>query len=152
MKRRRATLLFACAVLALAVGAAGRSAHAVERPAAAGAPKCDTANLLAGQMPAAQAEVRGNPALITDGTVAREGTAWDAPAAVTLASHAASITYDLGEPRKLGAFYLQADANDTYKIAWLARRSARKFSGLGRDRERSRPRTWPARALSGSSR
>ena len=117
MKRRRAALPFACATLALAVGAAGRSAHAVERQAAAGAPECDAANLLAGQMPAAQAEVRGNPALVTDGTVAREGTAWDAPAAVTLASHAASITYDLGEPRKLGAFYLQADANDTYKIA-----------------------------------
>ena len=40
MKRRRAALPFACATLALAVGAAGRSAHAVERQAAAGAPEC----------------------------------------------------------------------------------------------------------------
>ena len=117
MKRRRATLPFACATLALAVGAAGRSAHATERFAAAGAPECDAANLLAGQMPSAQAEVRGNPALVTDGAVAPEGTSWDAPAAVTLASHTASLTYDLGEPRKVGAFYLQADANDTYRIA-----------------------------------
>ncbi len=45
MKRRRATLLFACAVLALGMGGAGRSAHAGERPAAAGARKSDTANL-----------------------------------------------------------------------------------------------------------
>jgi spermidine synthase len=116
MKRRRATLPCVCAGLALAVGVAGGSAYAVERPTAAGAPECDTADLLTGQMPSAQAEVRGNPALVTDGAVAPEGTSWDAPAAVTLASHAASITYDLGEPRKVGAFYLQADANDTYKI------------------------------------
>jgi spermidine synthase len=68
-------------------------------------------------MPSAQQEIRGNAALVTDGTVAQEWTSWDAPAAVKLASPAASITYDLGEPRKVSALYLQADANDTYKIA-----------------------------------
>ena len=113
MTRRRATLPFACAGLALAV-MAGRNAHAGEHPAA---PECNTADLLAGRMPSAQEEVNGSAALVTDGAVAPEGALWDAPAAVKLASRSASITYDLGEPRKVSALFLQADANDTYKIA-----------------------------------
>ncbi len=118
MTRRRTTLFFACAGVALAAGGgADRTAHAKEGPAVTGAPECDTRNLLAGRMPSAQVEVSGNVALITDGAVAREGASWDAPAAVKLASQAASITYDLGEPRKVSALYAQADANDTYKIA-----------------------------------
>jgi spermidine synthase len=112
----RATLLpFACAGLALAVGtAASRNAHAAERPAP---PACDTTDLLAGLLPSAQQGIQGNTSLVTDGAVAAEGASWDAPAAVKLASRAASITYDLGEPRKVSALFLQADANDTYKIA-----------------------------------
>ena len=93
---------------------AGRNAHAGEHPAA---PECNTADLLAGRMPSAQEEVNGSAALVTDGAVAPEGALWDAPAAVKLASRSASITYDLGEPRKVSALFLQADANDTYKIA-----------------------------------
>jgi spermidine synthase len=101
--------------LALAVGGlASPSAHALEPPAA---PGCDTTDLLAGLLPSAQQEIRGNAALVTDGTVAAEGASWDAPAAVKLASHAASLTYDLGGPRRVSALYVQADANDTYKIA-----------------------------------
>jgi spermidine synthase len=113
MTRHRPTPFFACAGLALAV-AAGRISHAGESPAA---PECDTADLLAGRMPSAHADIHGNVALVTDGAVASEGAPWDAPAAVKLASHAASITYDLGGPRKVSALYVQADANDTYKIA-----------------------------------
>jgi spermidine synthase len=118
MTRRRTTLLLACTGLALAVGGgAGRSAQAAERPAAAGAPACDSTDLLAGRMPSGQADVQGNAALVTDGAVAPEGAPWDAPAAVKLASRAGAITYDLGQPRKVSALYLQADANDTYRIA-----------------------------------
>jgi len=113
MTRRRTTLFFACAGLVLA----GRGAYAEERLALAGAPACDTTDLLAGRVPSAQADVHGNAALVTDGAVASEGAPWDAPAAVKLASHEGAITYDLGEPRKVSALYLQADANDTYKIA-----------------------------------
>ena len=113
MTRHRPTSFFICAGLALAA-VAGRSAHAGESPAA---PQCDATDLLAGRMPSAQADIHGNVALVTDGAVASEGASWDAPAAVKLASHAASITYDLGGLRKVSALYVQADANDTYKIA-----------------------------------
>ena len=109
-------LPFAYAALALAVSAS-QSARAGEFPAAAHAPECDARNLLAGRMPSAYADIRGNLALVTDGSVAPEGASWDAPAAVKLESRAASITYDLGKPRQVSAIYLQADANDTYKIA-----------------------------------
>ena len=111
-------LPLACVALALAAGVtAGRNARAEDRPAPVQAAECDTTDLLAGRRPYADADVRGNVALVTDGTVAPEGAPWDAPAAVKLVSRAASITYDLGQPRKLSALYLQADANDTYKIA-----------------------------------
>jgi spermidine synthase len=113
MTRHRPIPFFGCAGLVLAV-AAGLSSYAGESPAASG---CDTADLLAGRMPSAHADIHGNVALVTDGAVASEGAPWDAPAAVKLASHAASITYDLGGPRKVSALYVQADANDTYKIA-----------------------------------
>jgi spermidine synthase len=96
---------------ALAVGA-GPQAHADDQANA-----CDATNLLAGRMPSAQAEISGDAALVTDGTVAPEGDVWDAPTAVKLASPSAWITYDLGRPRKVGALVLQADANDTYQIA-----------------------------------
>jgi spermidine synthase len=107
-------LPFAYAALALAVSAS-QSARAAEPPPPA--LECDARNLLAGRTPSAYADIRGNLALVTDGTVAPEGAPWDAPAAVKLESRAASITYDLGRPRQLSAIYLQADANDTYKIA-----------------------------------
>jgi len=116
MIRPRAPL--PCAVLALAaIATAGAGAHAAEPSAAVRAPECDAADLLAGRMPSAHADISGNVALVTDGAVASEGAPWDAPAAVKLQSRAASITYDLGQPRRLSALYLQADANDTYKIA-----------------------------------
>jgi spermidine synthase len=78
---------------------------------------CDATNLLAGKMPSALAEVSGEAALVTDGTVAPEGDVWDAPTALKLTSPQAAITYDLGGPHRVGAIYLQADANDTYQVA-----------------------------------
>ena len=111
-------LPFVCVALSLAAGVTPiRSAQSAEPPTAARTPDCDASNLLAGRTPSAQEQIRGNLALVTDGAVASEGASWDAPAAVKLVSRAASITYDLGQPRKLSALYLQADANDTYKIA-----------------------------------
>jgi spermidine synthase len=109
-------LPLACTGLAAAL-AAGSSAHADVPAAVTRAPACDTTNLLAGRMPSAHTEIGGDSALVTDGIVAPEGDVWDAPTAVNLASPSASITYDLGNPRKVSAIYLQADANDTYKIS-----------------------------------
>ena len=57
----------------------------------------------------------GNPAAVTDGRVARDGTPWDDAAAVALEERG-TLTFDLGEPRRITALYLQADANDTYQV------------------------------------
>jgi spermidine synthase len=116
MIRRCFPLPFARAGLVLAFSlSAGPSAHAIEPSTTADV--CDSTNLLAGRMPSAVAEVTGDAALLTDGAVAPEGDVWDAPTAVKLVGPSASITFDLGGLRKIGALYLQADANDTYKIA-----------------------------------
>jgi spermidine synthase len=101
-------------VIALSLSA-GMDARAVEQGTTA--IECDAENLLASRRPAALAEIVGDVALVTDGAVAPEGDVWDAPTAIKFASPAASLTYDLGGPRKVSALYLQADANDTYKIA-----------------------------------
>ena len=82
---------------------------------AAAAP-CGTDNLLRGMKPSATQAVRGDVALVTDGTVGPEGANWDAPVTVTLENVNSSITYDLGEPREITAVVMQGDANDTYKV------------------------------------
>jgi spermidine synthase len=79
-------------------------------------PDCGTENLLAGKAPAEHQEIPGNLSLITDGEVGAEGMQWDAPVAVTFTSSSASLTYDLGSLRTVSALYVQADANDTYRI------------------------------------
>jgi hypothetical protein len=79
-------------------------------------PDCGTDNLLAGKAPAEQQEITGNLSLVTDGAIGVEGTRWDAPLAVTFFSSFASLTYDLGRTRTVSALYIQADANDTYRI------------------------------------
>ena len=77
---------------------------------------CSAGNLIAGQMPIEYADIDGNLALLTDGTISNEGAYWDSFPAVTLDTSAGSVTYDLGAPTKLQVAYLQADANDRYEI------------------------------------
>jgi spermidine synthase len=77
-------------------------------------PACGTENLLAGKTPS-EAQMPGNAALLTDGEIVADGALWDGPAAAELGA-AGSLTYDLGAPRRIGALYLQADANDTYRV------------------------------------
>jgi spermidine synthase len=72
--------------------------------------------LLAGKLPSQQFQIRGDSSLVTDGAIAADATAWDNPVAITLDTRAGSITYDLGRPYAVGALYLQADANDTYRV------------------------------------
>lgn len=80
-------------------------------------PACGTDNLLAGRKPARTDSIRGDVALLTDGAIGAEGTVWDAPVAVVLESPSSAVTFDLGEARSVSALYVQADANDTYKIS-----------------------------------
>jgi spermidine synthase len=77
---------------------------------------CGTENLIAGKSPWQQRDLIGNPALITDGNATAEGALWEGPAGVRLEGGSASITYDLGKPTPVSALYLQADANDIYRI------------------------------------
>ena len=88
-------------------------------PSVARAAGCDSANLLAGRRPVASAGIVGDPGLPTDGAAVADGAVWDGPAMVKLDA-AGSLTYDLGQPRSVGAVVLQADANDTYAITGSA--------------------------------
>jgi hypothetical protein len=72
--------------------------------------------LLAGKKPSASQAVKGDPGLVTDGTIGPEGTQWDAPVGVILENANASITYDLGAVTSVSALFMQGDANDTYKV------------------------------------
>ena len=101
--------------LLLGLGAAPAHAQGISSiPAGGGA--CTTDNMLAGKRPWQLQDIRGDAGLITDGSVAPEGAQWDAPVGVTLDTGASSVTYDLGQPTAITGLYLQADANDTYKV------------------------------------
>jgi hypothetical protein len=67
-------------------------------------------------LPLQRQDTRGNLYLVSDGAVAPEGAQWDSPVAVVFETPAGSLTYDLGQPLPLSSFYIQADANDSYKI------------------------------------
>jgi hypothetical protein len=112
MWRLNAKLLSAVACLG-AMAVAVPSARAAE---ALFTPDCSTDNLLARKQPAQRQDLRGNFWLVTDEAVAPEGAQWDSPVAIVLDTPAGSVTYDLGQPTSVSAFYVQADANDTYKI------------------------------------
>jgi len=93
-------------------------AHAEPPAAESAAPPaaCDSTNLLAGKAPVERRNIDGDTARVTDGAASHEGAGWDSPTAVTF-SGAGSLTYDLGVPRSLSAAYIQADANDTYRLS-----------------------------------
>jgi hypothetical protein len=77
---------------------------------------CGTDDLVLGKKPHDSKDVRGDVALVTDSAVGPEGALWDSPVGVVLESAAGYLTYDLGAPRPVSALYVQADANDTYKV------------------------------------
>ncbi len=113
MWRSNAKLLGSVVGLGVVMAASVPSAHAAE---ALFTPDCTTDNLLARKPPAQRQDLRGNFWLVTDEAVAPEGAQWDSPVAIVLDTPAGSVTYDLGQPTTVSAFYVQADANDTYKI------------------------------------
>lgn len=93
-----------------------RPASAAQTPPAETTRHCTDENLLAGRPPSHWQDIQGNAALVTDGAVAPEGAEWNAPVGVVLATPAGSLTFDLGRPTPVAALFVQADANDTYKI------------------------------------
>ena len=95
------------------------------------APVCGTENLLAGKMPQDSADTRRDLAKLTDGVVTREGSTWNAPVVVELASSASYVTYDLGEPREISALFMQGDANDVYRISGSVDGSPGSFQPIG---------------------
>ena len=74
--------------------------------------------------------LRGNFCLVTDEAVAPEGAQWDSPVAIVL-DRPRVVTYDLGQPTSVSAFYVQADANDTYKIFGSLDGTPSSFKVLG---------------------
>jgi spermidine synthase len=114
---RPALLSAAVFTLASAAAAAAPAKPAAPAPAQS---SCTTLNLLAGKKPHLAADIKGDVSLVTDGAVAQEGAQWDAPAAVTFEVPSAGLTYDLGETRSVSALFVQADANDTYRITGSA--------------------------------
>jgi hypothetical protein len=115
--------------LTLPALAAGLALSSLSAPASA-APACGTENLIAGKKPHQQTDIKGDVGLVTDGAVGAEGTQWDAPVAVTFDTPNSALIYDLGEPRQVGAFFVQADANDTYKISGSLEATPASFKPL----------------------
>jgi spermidine synthase len=133
MKQRRPTALsFAVSGLCawLAAGPAGAQAPAAAPAGKAAAADCTGDNLLAGKTPTEAQDIQRGTAIVTDGVVGPEGAAWDAPVAVTFGGGGA-LTYDLGKPRSVGALYIQADANDTYKVSGSIDGVPGSFTALG---------------------
>jgi spermidine synthase len=97
----------------LLVLAASVASSAQAEPASNSA--CDANNLLSGKAPVERLNINGDVTHVTDGAVGQEGAEWDAPQAVTFMG-AGSLTYDLGETHSLSAAFIQADANDTYRL------------------------------------
>jgi hypothetical protein len=98
---------------------------------AADAAPCGTENLLAGRLPSAQTAMTGNPAQLTDGIVGQEGAQWDAPVVVMLGATGGELIFDLGEPRDVGALFMQGDANDVYKVSGSLDGTPGSFTPIG---------------------
>jgi spermidine synthase len=77
---------------------------------------CGTEDRIGGDLPSQRENVVGDVALVTDSQVGPEGAEWDSPVAVTITG-SGSITYDFGQPEVIRAIFLQADANDTYRVS-----------------------------------
>jgi hypothetical protein len=72
-------------------------------------------NLLAGRMPSRTSGV-SNTKVLTDGARAFEGEEWNTTAAAVFESERAFVEFDLGQPTKIAAAYLQGDNNDEYVV------------------------------------
>ena len=112
MWRLNANLLGGVVGLAAAV-ALVPSARAAE---ALFTPDCTTDNLLARKAPSQRQDLRGNVCAGHRRSRGARGRAVGFAGGDRARSPAGSVTYDLGQPTSVSAFYVQADGNDTYKI------------------------------------
>ena len=78
---------------------------------------CSSTNLLAGKRPSALASTRGEVDFVTDGRRPEEGTTWNGAGTLLLTEATATLTYDLGQARRVSAILAQADANDVYTVS-----------------------------------
>jgi hypothetical protein len=83
---------------------------------ASSVPACPAGNLLAGKLPVQWQEIQRNLNLLTDETLATEGSVWDASLAAIFETGASVVTWDLGQVVSVRSLAIQADANDTYNI------------------------------------
>ena len=72
-------------------------------------------NLLRDLRPSRVEQVR-RASELTDGRVAKEGSAWKTTAAAIFDGLNAYVEYDLGRSEVIGAVYLQGDNNDRYAV------------------------------------
>jgi hypothetical protein len=79
-------------------------------------PACPEGDLLAGKKPIQWQEVRRELSLLTDESIAPEGSQWDSQPAVIFDTAASIVTWDLGQLTLVRSFAIQADANDTYTV------------------------------------
>jgi hypothetical protein len=91
-------------------------------------PACPADDLLAHRSPIDMEGVRANPGLVTDQRLAPEGAQWDSTAAMVFDLPSGVVTYDLGQPTPLTSFFVQADANDVYKIFGSLERTPSSFT------------------------
>jgi hypothetical protein len=105
MSHRWATAILAMA-MALALSILARPARADD---------CPEGNLLRHATLVRWLDTGHPTSLSIDGAVVPEGAAWPSQA-VLFTSDAASLTFDLGAPRPIGAVYLQADASDAFSL------------------------------------
>ena len=115
----------------LAVSASAQVPFIASSPAlAAPSEACSAVNVLGGKQPIEVVNVTGAATRVTDGVVAAEGAAWDAPPAIT--SHGiGGVTFDLGELKPMSVAYLQGDANDTYLLTGSVEGKPGTFHVLG---------------------
>ena len=79
-------------------------------------PACPAGNLLAGKLPVQWQEIQRNLSLLTDETLATEGSVWDASPAAIFETGASVVTWDFGQVVSVRHLAIQADANDTYNV------------------------------------
>lgn len=118
------------AMLALLLTLVALSASGAPAPVPATPAPCDDRNVLGRLRPSEQQNVGGELGRVTDEELDAEGATWDAATAVTFVG-SGSITFDLGGARSLSAVFIQADANDVYRLTGSLDGTPGSFKPLG---------------------
>ncbi|HEY0708624.1 MAG TPA: discoidin domain-containing protein [Polyangia bacterium] len=119
----------AALLIAIAAGGSTASAQTPQPTTSSESAACPGGNLLAGK-PLSTAGAIRTPGKTHDNIAAPEGAFWNVGLAAVLDSTAASLTWDLGAPTKLGVTWIQADANDYYMVSVST--DGANFTDIGR--------------------